>query len=134
MTNSNAVLEMLINATNMLSLQADQQVKAFPTFVVVADELALNFSDAFFHVEQLREENLIDPQQAELLGLIEKDLEDMTDSEDQDLWEVDALFHRNEWEVVRNKARIALAALGREVGEPVLAGLTYVPGKRDTSA
>lgn len=128
MAQATSLLETLVNATRVLALGPEEQRISFPEFVVLPDELAQNFADAFMLVDQLLEQGLLNREQAQLFELVDHELRSMTELGAQELWTSDALSHREEWQVVRAKARAALGALGEGLGKASLSGITYVRG------
>ena len=121
-------LEMLVNATRLLASDADVQERTLPDFVVVTDELALNFDNAFQLSDQLMENGRLSQQQLAALQRVDKVLEDLTNRGEPRLWTLNALRESHEWQAVRAEARKALEALGVGTGTPSIEGLTYVGG------
>jgi hypothetical protein len=123
-----AARDMLVRATQLLAAEPAVQVATFPQFVVVADELALNFSASFELVDQLGDAALLTQDQVTRLAELESALIELTLSGDEGLWTVEALRDRPEWALVRSRANVALAALGGAAGPPSTAGITYIRG------
>lgn len=128
MAQATPLMEPLINATRVLAQGPEEQHAAFPEFVVLPDELAQNFADAFMLVDQLLEQGLMNREQARLFEAVDEELRSMTALGTEELWTIDALRHREEWQAVRWKARAALGALGADLGRAGLSGITYVRG------
>ena len=128
MIHPEGVLQMLINATRLLASNADVQVSAFPPFVVVADELALNFDDMFRLTDQLVESGHLSQQQLKALERVENILDELSNRGDSRLWTLEALRENPEWQRVRVEALKALEALGVGPGPASLEGITYIEG------
>jgi hypothetical protein len=124
-----AFLEGLVDALRLAAIPAAEQVKTLPDFVHVPDEVALLYDDAFRLVPQIREAELIEDDQVEVLAELDQLFEEMFAAADQDqLWTVEAMSVDERWKRSRQIATNALAALGRSVGPPRLEGITWVPG------
>lgn len=117
---------MLVNAARLLASDADVQQRAFPDFVQVPDELALNFGDAFRLIHQLEASGHLTRQQAEALERVDKLLREMTNRHESSLWTLESLRVSPAWQALRAEARSALAALGVGMGPPSTEGITYV--------
>src|ERR1700680_1498632 len=119
-------LEMLVNATRLLASDADGQERAFPDFVQVPDELALNFDDAFRLRDQLEASGHLTRQQVEALERVDRLLEEMTNRHEHSLWTLEALRASPDWQALRVEARSALGALGVGMGPASTEGITYI--------
>jgi len=119
---------MLVNATRLLASDADVQQRAFPDFVQVPDELALNFDDAFRLIHQLEASGHLRRQQVEALERVDKLLGEMTNRHESSLWTLEALRVSPDWQALRAEARSALGSLGVGVAPPSTEGITYVRG------
>lgn len=130
MSNTTSAREVLVKATRLLALDPVSQQRALPDFVLVADELANNFSDALLLADQLIDAGLLTPYQLLRLKDVEAELEALTTRADKRLWTIEALRERQEWKTVRTKALAALEALGGEPSQASLTGISYVRGRR----
>jgi hypothetical protein len=126
------LLQQLQWALQALALPADVQIRLYPDFVVVADELALEYNNYFAaalgnHPEQFS------PTQVQALQSIDALLNEMSGSENAEQWTIDALRSHIKWAEVRILAEQALTQLGwpRNVPpfDPKERGVVYVPGK-----
>lgn len=118
-------LDLLIQSLQLLAADYQTQLRIFPSFVHVPDELALTFDDAFLLVEQTQRVELLNEQQAGSLHQLDELLSAMSD-ESESLWTLDALQHSPEWQHIRCLAKALLAAFGIPQQAPTLAGLTYI--------
>ncbi|MEO8275762.1 MAG: hypothetical protein ABI639_06050 [Thermoanaerobaculia bacterium] len=123
---SRAQLDIIVAALQALAAEPEVQVDLFPDFVVVPDELASTYSDAYGMVDKLFREGLVSPAQANALASVEAVLERMSQGGDKGLWTVEGLRLRDEWRVVRSKALSALQELDIPPEAPSLAGTSYV--------
>jgi hypothetical protein len=98
MAQAKALLDALINATRVVALGPSEQRSAFPEFVVVSDEIALNYADAFLLVGQLLEEGLLNEEQARALGQVDEELRRMTEHGSEEVWTLEALHASREWD------------------------------------
>lgn len=126
------LLHLLHESVRALALDADRQEALFPAFVVVADELALNFDDAFRLVDQLLAAGRISPDQHAALVPIDALLAAMTARGEPALWTPRALREREEWRAVRAAARHAMEVLGiPAAGEVEAPRVWYVEAGRE---
>jgi hypothetical protein len=107
------LLERLTQAVRRLSWQARQQQDYLVELGVagLADELALEFDDAFRPVRQLLDVlQVATPAQVALVALDEL-LDEMSESEADEIWTWAALHHSVEWGQVRALASRTLQLL-----------------------
>jgi hypothetical protein len=108
-------LERLQHTVQRLSINAVQQVAQYPDFVVVADELALDFD----HWLEVCESNgYVDKELLPHLRRIDKQLDIMSGEENANLWTVPALQSHAAWKLVRGFAHAAIDAAGWPHGAP----------------
>lgn len=115
----------LRHALQALAAPFAVQVDLFPTFVCVADELALDFSHWFEVVRRLGGVQLT-PAQSQLLEHIDSKLEHM--SGPQGPWSLDDLDTGSDWSDLRTMAKSALTELGWPIEPPPPSPDTFVPG------
>ncbi|MEP6850558.1 MAG: hypothetical protein ABI999_16995 [Acidobacteriota bacterium] len=102
--------ETLVRSIQLVALPFDEQVKILPEFVVVADEIALTFDDAYrYFAGSSDDDSLISPATRKLLDELDKAFEQM--SKNRSLWSLDALRISDEWDGTRNLARKILIEL-----------------------
>ena len=112
----------------LLALDARDQVAALPDYVVVSDELALNWDDCERSLDWLVEEGQISASMRnETLALISVALNENQESEA--FWTPEALASAAGWLEVRRHAREALDRLHLEQRPPVLDWISFVPGE-----
>lgn len=104
------------------------QLALFPEYVVVADELALDF-DNWYGATKWRE-RFAAPQSA-ALEAVDALLDQMSLARDPELWTAKALTQRPEWREARDLAQQALQSLDWEFGAPPRDRSAYVRAKSD---
>ncbi|WP_438023778.1 hypothetical protein [Sorangium sp. So ce233] len=123
-----------------LAAPAAEQIRLFPRFVCVADELALDFEEALRQVskaalsdvgEQEEVEGLqrieeLSPAQREAVDTLDAQLERMSGPEHAEMWTDDALYNRGEWARVRHLAAGALRSIGWPIELPPQDRAIYV--------
>ena len=118
-------MSMLVQSLQLLAADYEQQVKAFPEYVHVPDEIALTFDDTYALVESLEPEGLLTPAQDDTLKQIDTLLEKM--SQDENMWTCEALRTSYKWVEARKLAKQALNAFDMPQQNPNLFWLHYVP-------
>ena len=122
-------LHQLVNALRLAALPAQEQVAALPDFVQVADEIALEYDQAFQRVPQLVEAGVLTAEQAEPLATLDQLFAAMTDATDKDtVWTLPAMEGDERWAQTRTIALAALAAVGASLGHPDFDVTTWVEG------
>ncbi len=123
---SHMPLEQLRTALQALAAPAEQQLARYPSFAVVADELALDFDDAL----GLLEAQSAPLTKAQMAGLLALDalLNQMSGSERADLWTSHALRSAAEWEEVRSASIEVLELFGWSPEPPPPSWDTFIPG------
>jgi hypothetical protein len=115
------VLELL----KLMASSAGEQVKAFPDFVVVADEIALLFDDEMRFADGQGLISKLDAVALERLRAIGERLERMTGK--SQFWTLEALGSAPEWDFIRRTACSILSDLGVPRDPPNLGWVTYIP-------
>ena len=100
-----------VRSVAVLALEADAQIawlgaKGFPL-----DELALEFDDGFRMMPTFIERDWLNETALRVLAEIDEHLGSMSGEHNADLWQVEALARRTEWDEVRTLARTALTLL-----------------------
>ncbi len=121
-------INMLLQSLQLLAANYERQVKAFPEYVHVPDEIALTFDDTYTLVASLRSDGLVTPAQEHKLGQIDTLLEKM--SQDENVWTCEELRTSSQWEDVRQLARETLKAFHTPRQNPNLFWLHYVPDQQ----
>jgi hypothetical protein len=121
-------LHQLANALRLAALPAHEQVVCLPDFVHVADEVALEYEQAFRKVPQLVEADVVTAEQVEPLRALDQLFAEMTDAPDKEsLWTLSAMEADERWARSRTLALKALTAIGASPGQPRWDGMT--PGE-----
>ena len=102
-----------------LAQRADVQLRLFPAFVIVADELALDFENWY---RTALTALAATPAQREALAALDAALNAV------DQWDDEALGTDPRWEHVRQVTRFALAAFQWPESEPPPGRSTFIPG------
>jgi len=121
-------MDMLLQSLQLLAADYEQQVKAFPEYVHVPDEIALTFDDTYALVDSLKSEGLVTSVQDNKLKQIDMLLETM--SHDENVWTCEVLRTSSQWEEVRRLARETLRAFHTPRQNPNLFWLHYVPDQK----
>ena len=108
-------LQRLEWSTRALYQPVDIQRSLYPDFVVVADELALDF-DQWLSVATSHAR--LAPEHLDRLLAINRKLEQMSGSHNAQLWTLDALANSSEWSSIRALAGDALKDLGWSSAPP----------------
>jgi hypothetical protein len=119
-------LVMLIETIKLLAADYETQVKQFPPFVLIPDEIALTYYDCFLLAQQIAEGGLIDEHQLERLTQIDRLLEEMTEDREHNYWTLDALRTESKWESIRSAANDLLALFGQTYQPPNLYWIQYI--------
>ena len=121
-------LEQLKWSLQALALPADQQLRQFPDFVVVTDELMLEFDNWW---RAAASEHAFSPEQHAALRRLDHTLKQMTELEVAHLSVVAELREHPKWQEVRHWARHALEAFGWSCDVPPKERVLYVRGNDD---
>lgn len=117
----------LMWAVQALAQPADVQPTLFPTVVVVADELALDFDDQ----RRLAEAHVSGSwslDQRAAIAALDRELTEMSGPDKPELWSDRGCLDHPRWAVVRQLARAALAAFNWPDEPPPSGRAVYVPG------
>ena len=123
------VIDKLVWSVRALAQPASVQRKLFPSFVVVADELALEFEE-HYALALAANRDLWSGDQLSKLRSLDHKLEAMSGSKNEELWLSDDYLLHAEWSVVRSLAREVLHAFGWPADEPPPSDAIYVSGKK----
>ncbi len=110
------VLERLVQSIRLLAADYETQIRSFPGFVHIPDELALTYNDCFLLVDQMANAGLLNEHQLARLKELDGALERMSEKESEEMWTLDALKKNAEWQDIR---LMASELLGRvdELGQ-----------------
>jgi hypothetical protein len=123
-------LEMMIQSLKLVALDAEMQIQLLPQWVHIPDEIALTFDDSYILFDQVIWAGLVNSEQIEAVRTLNRILDEMSDSDDKDLWTLQAIRTSPKWAETRGLAKDALRKLGYEIDRPDLGWITYVPGSR----
>ena len=126
MTKEQQFLERLVQSIRLLASDYETQIRSFPSFVHIPDELALTYNDCFLLVDQMAKAGLLNERQLARLKELDGALEQMSEKESEELWTLDALKKSSEWQDIRLIASELLVLLGRKKQRPDLSWIAYV--------
>lgn len=111
-------------AAMALSQEAATQHTLFPSFVVVADELALNWEEA---LRELDDPNLsINEEQRSAIAYLDALVLAISGPEKLEYWSDEALSEFREWKQIRVAASQVLLAFNWPVGAPAASSDIYI--------
>ena len=117
-------LDQLKWAVQALALDAEQQVRLYPHFVCIGDELALDFDDG---CRVACAQHAFTAEQLAALAALDEWLATMTAENDATLWRTgEVLATHPHWQEARRRARAALRAFGWPLDVPPGDRATYV--------
>ena len=128
MTKEQQFLERLVQSVRLLAADYETQLRSFPSFVHIPDELALTYNDCFLLVDQIAKAGLLNEHQLARLKELDGALERMSEKESEELWTLDALRKHPEWQDIRFMASELLVLLGWKKQRPNLSWITYLEG------
>ncbi len=115
---------LLLDSILLVASSADEQLSSLPDFVVVTDEVATTFGDAFLLVPQLERAGIISTDVVSALRKLDSHFNRMPDEDA--LMDPASLRDHPFWEEARRLATEALAKLGEEKRPPNLSGTIWV--------
>ena len=121
------VISQLKQATQALSLEADDQIASFPEFVVVTDELLLEF-DHWFSTSKQYWNDYFTEDQANSLEELYNYLDELPE-ENISLSITEELKTSPFWHELRICAQKTLRILNWHLEKPLLNRITYIKGK-----
>lgn len=101
-----AALRALEWSVTAIAQSAEIQIDLFPAFACAADELALDFDEAFQRVKSLKMQDKIEATAWRELETLDTSLEKISGPERAEYWTDDALRTRVEWEELRGLAKL----------------------------
>lgn len=120
-------MEKLEWAARALAQPHDVQVSLFPYFVEVADELGLNWDEAFRkYIDNPDALSIFTPQQKEALLELDRYMESISGKKHLHLWMMEALVNTEEWAIMRRLASEVLAAMNWSLQPPPKSVELYV--------
>lgn len=121
------IILQLKQSIQALSLDADNQIASFPDFVVVTDELLLEFDHWYSTSKQYLKESFTQ-EQVNYLKELNKFLDELPD-ENMDLSIGEELETSPFWQEVRIRAKKTLSIFNWALEKPPLNRTTYIEGK-----
>jgi hypothetical protein len=117
----------LVEALKLLAAPYEDQIAALPSFVVVADELALEFDAAYSALEPSELPASVVP----ALGELDAELDRLSSASRVDAWSLDAVQHGADWAAIRERANRILAILSIPYDRPSIDRAGYVETNPD---
>lgn len=121
--------EKLVQSLQCLAANYKDQIAAFPDFVHIPDELALNYYEEVLYCKTLFEEKIITNEQWLKIKEIDMLFEMMSDHKHPKIWTLNSLKKDPFWQKIREKAKGVLHLLNVKQVQPKLEGITYIPSK-----
>ena len=121
-----STLEQLKWSLQALALPAPTQHALFPTFVCVADELALDFNDS---LKVATPQVSLTPEQRVALTVLDDLLSQMSGQQHAEFWTDSALESHPTWQQIHDLARRALDTFGWDLQSPPMGRAIYVKGR-----
>lgn len=94
----------------LMASSYDEQVCAFPSFVIIPDEIALLFDDIYRDTKQMSKDKILSSDSANLLFKINDLFNNM--SKDLTKWTLKSLKKDTDWNVIRDLAKSILEIQG----------------------
>ncbi len=117
----------IVESLRLLAADFEIQVSVLPSFVHIPDEVAMTFGDdAFLLADQVLRAGRITQEQYDKLKEIDEALSQMSGQEHGELWTLDALRSRPEWQKIRLTALAALDLLRYPMKKATLDWFTFV--------
>ncbi len=105
-------------AVQSLAAPFEVQVRLYPTFAEVADELVLEHEQAHNVFLMLHEATNLTSVQREKIELLDSYIVELSMKNDASLWTIDAIRDRHEWSMMRKLATEVLTVMGWEAAIP----------------
>ncbi len=118
----------LIQSLRLIAAPFDIQRPSLPDFVVLADEIALIFDEAYEHFCSTG--GVLPADAASTAQGIDRIFEGLSGPTHAGFWEPESLRTAAQWEVIRSQARTALAQLGTPEDRPHIDWVSYVESAR----
>jgi len=111
-------------STQAIALPPAIQVTLFPTFVEVADELALGWEEAFAELPHVEARLL--PRQLQAIRRLDDYMLSISGQENGHLWTMEALTSSKEWDLLRALANALLEQMGWPKTKPPDTDALYI--------
>lgn len=90
----------------LMASSFDEQIRVFPPFVVIPDEIALLFDDIYRDTSQMYQDNKLSLDSVNLLTKMNDLLDNM--SNDLTKWNIESLKKDADWDTIRSLAKSVL--------------------------
>ncbi|MDI9606244.1 MAG: hypothetical protein QM305_13155 [Bacteroidota bacterium] len=90
----------------LMASSFDEQIRVFPPFVVIPDEIALLFDDMYRDTSQMYQDNKLSLDSVNLLTKMNDLLDNM--SNDLTKWNIESLKKDADWDTIRSLAKSVL--------------------------
>lgn len=117
----------LIQSLQLVAAPYQSQIKVFPSFVNLPDEIALTFNDSYLLSEQLLKAGLISKVVYTELSEVDACFEALSNPENAGFWTLEAMQHDFRWQEFREKAIRILELLNQIADSPDLDNITFIP-------
>jgi len=126
--NKDKLLQYLIMNLKIVSAKFEEQVECFPEFVVIPDEIAINYGEAFLLFEYEDFSDRLSENVIKKIRDIRMTFSRM--SSDKSIWNIESLEKHPMWEKQRKAAQEVLEEMDIDYSEVKLPkGITYIPSK-----
>lgn len=123
-------LNQLKEATQALALSYEDQIALFPDFVLITDELVLEYDEAFKYINELINQELITAQEAISFKKIDEYSQYLSDNFTELFLNPKSLETDLKWEDLRKLARKALENMDWELEKPKFSHTIYLCKKK----
>lgn len=96
----------LFEVIKLIAASYEDQIKFFPSFVIIPEELALLFDDVYKDIQQIYKDKVVSIDSLKLLIKIDKLFDTM--SKDPSKWNITSLKLDSDWNCIRNYAKTIL--------------------------
>lgn len=103
-------IKIFFQIINLLASSYEEQIRVFPSFVIIPDEIALLFDDVYRDVNQMYEDKILSSDSVNLLIKINNLFDTM--SEDLTKWNLKSLKEDLDWNTIRHIAKSILEIQG----------------------
>jgi hypothetical protein len=114
----------VVQVLQLAALECSEQIKSFPNFVAVPDEIAVTLNDTILAFEHSDEVAELDSTVFERI----KKLDQYYDNPEKDEYNVESLCHSPRWNLSRKMAKEILAMLGQSATKPDLSWMRFIKG------
>jgi hypothetical protein len=113
-----AMTNVLKRAVQSLALNAAEQIDLYPNFVEVADELVLEFDECWRSFKSTQAVEHLANHQVAALTALDSYIESISGPSHEEIWTVNALSVKPEWQTIRSLAKSTLLTFGWAATRP----------------